>query len=99
MEHGSASLTNHIATVGRWRTISELVRAIAEVTAADERRFACLTIGLTAPVRRLDERAAMAQRALDGDAHARCELRSAIDATPTAPDIGTRIDATDDHCA
>jgi hypothetical protein len=100
MARGSESLTNQIGTVGRWRTISGLVRALAEVTETDERRFAHLAIGLTAPVRRLDELATLAERTLGGDAHARCELRSAIDTTPTAPDIGARIDAIEDErCA
>jgi hypothetical protein len=87
-----------IDEIGRWRTISAVVRALAETArTTDPRPFERLAVGLAQPVRQLDELGGLAELALNGDAHARCELRAALGAVlavaPTARGLGDRLDA------
>src|SRR4051794_5606615 len=66
--------------IGRWRNISDVVRALAETAdTTDPGRFTHLVLGLTEPVRKLDDLTAIAELALDCDKHALCELRIALD--------------------
>jgi hypothetical protein len=93
-----------IGTIGCWRTISAVVRALsATAGTTDPVAFARFVMGLVEPVRKLDELAAVAELALQGDSHARCELRVAlrevIANAPGAKGLGERLgDATAGGC-
>ncbi len=68
-----------IGPIGRWRTISAFVRELAASSPdADPELFERFVLGLTDPVRRLDELAVLGERSVAGDWHARCELRRKV---------------------
>ena len=68
-----------IGPIGRWRTISAFVRELAASSPEEDRElFERFVLGLTEPVRRLDELAVLGERSVAGDWHARCELRRKV---------------------
>src|SRR3954471_21201125 len=62
----------------RWNDIAATVRAIAESSLADFDIVTRLIVGLTEPLRQLDQVAALTARALTNDAHATAELKGTL---------------------
>ena len=67
-----------LASPVRWNDIAATVRAIAESSEADFATVTRLVVGLTEPLRQLDNVAALTARALTKDAHATAELKSTL---------------------
>ena len=61
---------------------------------ANRELFERLVLGLTEPVRRLDELAALGERSVAGDWHARCELRRKVgEIVATVPAVRGAVSA------
>ncbi len=61
-----------------WNDIAATVRTIAESSAADFATITRLVVGLTEPLRQLDNVATLTTRALTGDVHAMTELQGTL---------------------